>query len=114
MVLVETKQRLHGGRERKKMLFLGGKRRPEEEVWATARRLLSTELKLPESLTSLETDKIDRIDESKDSPSYPGIKCLYRTFIVGVQIISEDADAVARYALDGGTFETYDTPEAEM
>merc|ERR1712224_748541 len=60
----------------------GTKRRPNENIITTCRRILATMLKIEEDEVNLSLGQTELIEEEKDSPSYPGITTVYRKHIV--------------------------------
>lgn len=83
-ILVETEQQYADGRRRTVNRLPGTKRRPNENIITTARRILATMLKIEEDEVNM--GQTELLEEEKDSPSYPGIMTVYRKHIVVANI----------------------------
>jgi hypothetical protein len=64
----------------------GGKARPTENIYTTAKRITTVLLSIPED--RLLFGGYHTIVEEKPSPSYPGLKTVYRKHIVTAQLVN--------------------------
>mmetsp|Transcript_60795 Transcript_60795/g.199078 ORF Transcript_60795/g.199078 Transcript_60795/m.199078 type:complete len:959 (-) Transcript_60795:48-2924(-) len=64
----------------------GTKRRPDENHFHAAKRVLQRQLKIPENLINLDADNVQIYKEEKDSPSYPGLRTVYCKRIISAQL----------------------------
>jgi len=81
-VLIEAKEKYADGREHDTWRLPGGKQRPNENVKATAERIMSSVLKIEKNKVSLNYKEKEILEEKEDSPSYPGVVTVYRKHIV--------------------------------
>merc|ERR1712190_196292 len=63
----------------------GTKRRPDENQFLAAKRVLQRQLKINENLVNLSKD-VQIFEEHEDSPSFPGLSTVYRKRIMDVEI----------------------------
>lgn len=64
----------------------GTKRRPDENHFLAAKRVLQRQLKLGENFVTIDAATEQIVEEDKDSPSYPGLRTIYRKRVVTAQI----------------------------
>jgi len=87
-ILVET------GEERPEKIvhnrLPGSKRRPDENQFVTARRILRRQLMMGENYVNLHAKDVQIMEEQKDSSSYPGLATIYRKRIIKGEIIMPD------------------------
>eukprot|EP00746_Dinoflagellata_sp_MGD_P032447 gnl/MRDRNA2_/MRDRNA2_177229_c0_seq1.p1 gnl/MRDRNA2_/MRDRNA2_177229_c0~~gnl/MRDRNA2_/MRDRNA2_177229_c0_seq1.p1 ORF type:complete len:856 (+),score=154.56 gnl/MRDRNA2_/MRDRNA2_177229_c0_seq1:202-2568(+) len=94
-------------RDAQKAMLPGGKKRKEEDIWAAARRVLLTKLQLSESSVDFKKDAMQRRDLEMESPSYPGLRCFYRAYIIEGEIQINQAILSRCAMMDAdGAFET--------
>jgi len=67
----------------------GAKRRPDENQFVAAQRILKRQLKMDENLVSLNSVDVKVIEEQKDSPSYPGLTTIYRKRIISAELLKQ-------------------------
>lgn len=67
-------------------LLPGAKRRPDENQFLTAQRILKRQLKLDENCVNLNATDVKILEEEKDSHSYPGMHTLYRKRIIMAEL----------------------------
>lgn len=86
--LVVTKERSASGRGIDNLVnrMPGTKRRPDENHFHAAKRVLQRQLKIPENLINLDADNVQIYKEEKDSPSYPGLRTVYCKRIISAQL----------------------------
>merc|ERR1712217_632874 len=77
-VLVMTEETSADGARKSLNLLPGAKRRPDENQFLTAQRVLKRQLKMDENCVNLNADNVQILEERKESPSYPGIVTMYR------------------------------------
>jgi len=68
----------------------GSKRRPDENQFVTARRILRRQLMVSENNVNLHAKDVQIIEEQKDSPSYPGLTTVYRKRLIKGEIAKND------------------------
>eukprot|EP00929_Paragymnodinium_shiwhaense_P111609 TRINITY_DN7992_c0_g1_i2.p1 TRINITY_DN7992_c0_g1~~TRINITY_DN7992_c0_g1_i2.p1 ORF type:complete len:782 (-),score=239.19 TRINITY_DN7992_c0_g1_i2:130-2475(-) len=86
-ILVEAKETYADGQTSELKRVPGTKRRPDENHFVTAQRLLKRQLKMDENCVSLNSAEVKVIEEKKDSPSYPGISTLYRKRVITAELL---------------------------
>jgi hypothetical protein len=64
----------------------GAKRRPDENQFVTAQRILKQHLKVCENTVTMDRRSVLIMEEEKDSPSYPGMRTLYRKRIITAEV----------------------------
>jgi len=64
----------------------GSKRRPDENQFVTARRILRKQLRVGENHVNLHAKDVQISEEQKDSISYPGLTTIYRKRIIKGEI----------------------------
>eukprot|EP00746_Dinoflagellata_sp_MGD_P038489 gnl/MRDRNA2_/MRDRNA2_192579_c0_seq1.p1 gnl/MRDRNA2_/MRDRNA2_192579_c0~~gnl/MRDRNA2_/MRDRNA2_192579_c0_seq1.p1 ORF type:complete len:415 (+),score=68.45 gnl/MRDRNA2_/MRDRNA2_192579_c0_seq1:169-1245(+) len=88
-LLVETQENFQDGRNRKRNILPGRKRRPTEDAWQTAKRILFE--------VNLDPSNIDIVlgnetwDE-KESSTYPNIKTVYRKHVMDAFMPADERD----------------------
>jgi len=65
----------------------GTKRRPDENQFVTARRIIKRELQISESHVIMDDQDIMVIEEEKQNPDYPGITTRYRKRIITAELV---------------------------
>ena len=84
-LLIEVSHEFADGRKRKVNRLVGTKRRPDENSFGTARRVLNTFLQIEEPFHNFKFSKSsDIVEESTVSPSYPGLFTTYRKHYINV------------------------------
>merc|ERR1712039_671904 len=74
----------------------------DENQFLAAKRVLQKTLKINENLVNLDNQNVQIIEEIEDSPSFPGLRTLYRKRIISVEFnIEADGYAQASIALFG-------------
>lgn len=89
-ILLETERSVtRGGNTSKapKVQLPGGKSRPNENVFNTARRICTVLLGFKEDALAF-ADQPCLIEEDKQSPSYPGLRTVYRKHIIDARIVT--------------------------
>lgn len=80
-ILVQTEQTFPDKSKKNVTRLPGAKRRPDENQFLTARRILKRQLKIEEHHVTLETN-VKVVEEEGDSKAYPGIDTKYRKRIL--------------------------------
>jgi len=93
-LLVEMKEETPG--EGNKPRLPGTKRRPDENQYLAAKRYLKKILRIDENFLDFRQGKdgVSIIEEEKDSPSFPGIRTLYRKCVLTADIVRPQDDSV--------------------
>jgi hypothetical protein len=86
-VLVVTKSKQHETEEVGLNRLPGSKRRPDENQFLAAKRVLSRQLLIGEDCVKLDQG-VHIVQEDKDSPSYPGLQTVYVKRIISVELFS--------------------------
>eukprot|EP00929_Paragymnodinium_shiwhaense_P052279 TRINITY_DN26199_c0_g1_i2.p1 TRINITY_DN26199_c0_g1~~TRINITY_DN26199_c0_g1_i2.p1 ORF type:complete len:816 (+),score=177.41 TRINITY_DN26199_c0_g1_i2:196-2643(+) len=85
-VLVQVGERQRNGREKPYERLPGAKRRPDENHFLAAKRILE-KLSIDENAVVLQADGVKVLQEEEtDSPSYPGVLTIYRKCILSATI----------------------------
>lgn len=85
-VLVQTEQVSADGHKTVLNRLPGAKRRPDENQFLSARRILRRQLEIDENLVRLKQD-VQFVEQEKPSPSYPGLKTVYRKRLIKAELI---------------------------
>lgn len=81
-VLVQTEQTFGDGTKNALNRLPGAKRRPDENQFLTARRLLRKQLKIDENNCLLDAKNVQFFEEEKSSHAFPGIRTVYRKRLI--------------------------------
>eukprot|EP00929_Paragymnodinium_shiwhaense_P086221 TRINITY_DN4674_c0_g1_i1.p1 TRINITY_DN4674_c0_g1~~TRINITY_DN4674_c0_g1_i1.p1 ORF type:complete len:769 (+),score=209.32 TRINITY_DN4674_c0_g1_i1:194-2500(+) len=68
----------------------GTKRRPDENQFVAAQRLLKRQLKIDENTISINGQDVLYLEEERDTPHYPGITTVYRRRIIKAELLKEN------------------------
>merc|ERR1719161_2152203 len=60
----------------------GGKQRSHENAFHTARRIITATLGFSEDIVTFNIASSELLEEEKESPSYPGLKTVYKKHVV--------------------------------
>lgn len=86
-VLVQTEQSFGDGTKNTLNRLPGAKRRPDENQFLTARRLLRKQLKIDENNCLLDAKGVQYYEEEKSSAAFPGVKTIYRKRLIRTDLI---------------------------
>mmetsp|Transcript_54588 Transcript_54588/g.130231 ORF Transcript_54588/g.130231 Transcript_54588/m.130231 type:complete len:772 (+) Transcript_54588:71-2386(+) len=86
-ILVETEEDYDGNDKKMLNQMPGIKKRTDENQFLAAQRILKTQLKIDENFVQLEAKTVKVLEEEKDSPSYPGLKTLYRKRMIQGELV---------------------------
>jgi hypothetical protein len=89
-ILVQTEQKYPNGETVSLKRLPGAKRRPDENQFLTARRILKRQLKVEENHVSLDAANVLVVEEDKDSLAYPGLRTIYRKRIITATLAKEN------------------------
>jgi len=81
-VLVQTEQTFGDGTKNMLNRLPGAKRRPDENQFLTARRLLRKQLKIDENNCILDAKGVQYYEEEKSSQAFPGVRTVYRKRLI--------------------------------
>lgn len=81
-ILVQTQQTFPDGTKASLKRLPGAKRRPDENQFLTARRVLKRQLKVEENHVTLDATNVQVTEEEKESLAYPGLRTTYRKRII--------------------------------
>lgn len=108
-VLIETAEQFPDGRKRAIARLPGTKKEPHESSKETAQRILKDMMNMGDCKVSFDFDDKEVFEEENESPSYPGVKTVYRKEIVEGFVVSTDKDILSRIGLPaGGTWNAKD------
>jgi len=65
----------------------GGKRRPDENQFLSARRILRRQLRIDENQVQLDAGGVKYYEEERMDPHFPGVRTVYRTHLITVQLL---------------------------
>jgi len=88
-ILVQTEQTFPDGSKASLKRLPGAKRRPDENQFLTARRVLKRQLKVEENHVTLDNNNVTVTEEQKDSLAYPGLRTIYRKRIITATLARE-------------------------
>merc|ERR1740121_1220397 len=86
-VLVETSETLADGKAKPTQRLPAVKRRPDENPFWAAKRVLSKVLKISENLVNIKPEACFLIEEEKDAPGYPAFKSKYRRLFIPAPMV---------------------------
>jgi hypothetical protein len=92
-----------GGQASPRIHLPGGKRRPDENQFVAAQRILTNFLHIDENYVSFDLNKVTVLEEEADSPSYPGLRTLYRKRVISGEVLSPTS--AGSFASPSSTFE---------
>eukprot|EP00747_Dinoflagellata_sp_TGD_P095108 gnl/TRDRNA2_/TRDRNA2_166350_c0_seq2.p1 gnl/TRDRNA2_/TRDRNA2_166350_c0~~gnl/TRDRNA2_/TRDRNA2_166350_c0_seq2.p1 ORF type:complete len:778 (+),score=217.81 gnl/TRDRNA2_/TRDRNA2_166350_c0_seq2:90-2423(+) len=90
-LLVQTEQDYPDGTKVTLNRLPGAKRRPDENQFLTARRILRKQLKIDENQVCLSRD-VQFFEEEKPSVSYPGLRTVYRKRVITAELLVNSND----------------------
>jgi hypothetical protein len=90
-ILVQTRQTYPDGQTVQLNRLPGAKRRPDENQFLTARRILKRQLKIEENHVTLDAKNVEVAEEEKSSLAYPGLRTIYRKRIITAVLAKNDA-----------------------
>lgn len=102
-VLIETAEQFPDGRKRAIARLPGTKKEPHESSKETAERILKDMMNMADCKISFDYDEKEVFEEESESPSYPGVKTVYRKEILEGCVIATDKDILGRIGLPAAT-----------
>eukprot|EP00929_Paragymnodinium_shiwhaense_P009098 TRINITY_DN113140_c0_g1_i1.p1 TRINITY_DN113140_c0_g1~~TRINITY_DN113140_c0_g1_i1.p1 ORF type:complete len:765 (+),score=218.89 TRINITY_DN113140_c0_g1_i1:77-2371(+) len=81
-VLIEASEKKPSGQTTKLERLPGTKRRPDENQFVTAQRVLKKQLKMDPNCINMNGQDVQILEEEKVSPHYPGLTTVYRKRII--------------------------------
>jgi len=90
-ILVQTEQTFPNGEKIQLKRLPGAKRRPDENQFLTARRILKRQLKVEENHVTLDASGVQVAEEEKQSLAYPGLRTVYRKRIITATLAKSEA-----------------------
>merc|ERR1712039_376359 len=84
----ETAEMFADGRKRDTLRLPGTKKEPHENTKQTAQRVLEDLVGLKTDMVKFDLNKIGRFEEEIESPSYPGVRTVYRKEIMKATMVS--------------------------
>jgi hypothetical protein len=86
-VLIEASEKFPDGRSSVLNRLPGSKRRPDENHFVTAQRVLKRQLKMDENVVNLNSKDVKVVEAMQESHSYPGLSSLYRKRIISAVLL---------------------------
>eukprot|EP00929_Paragymnodinium_shiwhaense_P111612 TRINITY_DN7992_c0_g1_i5.p1 TRINITY_DN7992_c0_g1~~TRINITY_DN7992_c0_g1_i5.p1 ORF type:complete len:776 (-),score=223.67 TRINITY_DN7992_c0_g1_i5:112-2439(-) len=86
-ILVEALEKTPDGGSKKLNRLPGTKRRPDENQFVTAQRVLKRQLKMDDNIVNLNATQVEVVEEQMVSASYPGLATLYRKRVIKAELI---------------------------
>jgi serine/threonine protein kinase len=102
-ILVETAEQYPDGRKRNTGRLPGTKKDPHESSKETAYRILKDLMNMGDCKISFDYDAKEVFEEESESPSYPGVKTVYKKEVIEGYIVDTDKDALAAIGLPAAT-----------
>lgn len=102
-LLIETEECFPDGRKRETNRLPGTKKEPHENAKQTAERILEEMLNINKAAIQFDLSSVVRYEEEIESPSYPGVRTVYRKEIVLATIVSTDTETLTKVGLPGFT-----------
>jgi serine/threonine protein kinase len=109
-VLIETNEQFPDGRKRETNRLPGTKKEPHENTRQTAHRILQDMMRIDPKHVNIDLQKILRVEEEIESPSYPGVTSVYRKEIVEC-VVNMPADALKKVGMPG--FNTWEATDSD-
>uniref|UniRef100_A0A7S2FVZ8 Protein kinase domain-containing protein n=1 Tax=Alexandrium andersonii TaxID=327968 RepID=A0A7S2FVZ8_9DINO len=109
--LVKTKEQYPDGRVKENVNQLAGtKKEPHENSMQTALRIVKDRLNLKDSHLKFEFATCEYFEEEEDSPSYPGVRTVYRKEIFAGSVTTSDPKVLQTIGVTGsGKWENQDS-----
>mmetsp|Transcript_73026 Transcript_73026/g.237457 ORF Transcript_73026/g.237457 Transcript_73026/m.237457 type:complete len:773 (-) Transcript_73026:133-2451(-) len=98
-LLIETEECFSDGRKRDTVRLPGTKKEPHENAKTTAQRILQDMLDIPLQSIQFDLSSAVRYEEETDSPSYPGVRTVYRKAIVDASVKEGDEAVLKKIGL---------------
>jgi len=100
--LVKTEECLPDGRSRGEVSQLcGTKKSPHESARQTVARLVKDRLNMEDTKVNFDWEKTEFFEDEEFSPSYPGVRTVYKKEIYEGVVTTSDAAVLARVGLQG-------------
>lgn len=101
-LLIETEEKFPDGRQRETLRLPGTKKEPYENTKQVAERVLQEMLGMPADAVNWNlTTVVERCEEETESPSYPGVRTVYRKEILEGVVQLTDEKALEKIGLPG-------------
>mmetsp|Transcript_31991 Transcript_31991/g.69925 ORF Transcript_31991/g.69925 Transcript_31991/m.69925 type:complete len:768 (+) Transcript_31991:93-2396(+) len=98
--LIQSGEKYSDGRQRTGIYQLPGtKKEPHENTMQVAQRILDSRLVMNDCKVRLDNTTKEFYEEEEESPSYPGVRTVYRKEIVEGKITTTDPSVLARVGL---------------
>jgi serine/threonine protein kinase len=91
-ILVETNEQTSNGENRNIHRLPGTKKEPYENRLETAKRILKDLLGMGDLEVKLDFDDVETVENSEESPSYPGVQTVYRRSIIKAYVAAPATD----------------------
>mmetsp|Transcript_174508 Transcript_174508/g.553940 ORF Transcript_174508/g.553940 Transcript_174508/m.553940 type:complete len:780 (-) Transcript_174508:217-2556(-) len=98
-LLVETAECFPDGRKRETLRLPGTKKEPYENTKQVAQRILKEMLNMSEDAVNWDLSHVERHEEETESPSFPGVRTVYRKEMVEGVVHLTDSGALDKIGL---------------
>jgi len=98
-LLIETEECFPDGRKRETNRLPGTKKEPHENAKQTAERIREEMLNISAKSIQFDLSSVVRYEEEIESPSYPGVRTVYRKEIVLATIVASDTETLEKVGL---------------
>eukprot|EP00418_Pyrodinium_bahamense_P003165 CAMPEP_0179020298 /NCGR_PEP_ID=MMETSP0796-20121207/5308_1 /TAXON_ID=73915 /ORGANISM="Pyrodinium bahamense, Strain pbaha01" /LENGTH=766 /DNA_ID=CAMNT_0020716105 /DNA_START=1 /DNA_END=2301 /DNA_ORIENTATION=- len=103
LFLIQTTETFPDGRGRSDVNQLPGtKKEPHENAMQTAHRIIRNRLQFPDARIKFDFTAREYFEEDEDSPSYPGVRTVYRKEIFEGTITTTDGKVLSKLGVSGG------------
>mmetsp|Transcript_24488 Transcript_24488/g.68094 ORF Transcript_24488/g.68094 Transcript_24488/m.68094 type:complete len:781 (-) Transcript_24488:84-2426(-) len=102
-ILMETAEQYPDGRRRAIARLPGTKKEPHENSQETAQRVLTDFLNMGDITVCFDFAARESFEEENESPSYPGVRTVYRKQIVKGFLTTTDTRALSKIGLPSGS-----------
>eukprot|EP00930_Biecheleria_cincta_P040019 TRINITY_DN27455_c0_g1_i1.p1 TRINITY_DN27455_c0_g1~~TRINITY_DN27455_c0_g1_i1.p1 ORF type:complete len:827 (+),score=155.58 TRINITY_DN27455_c0_g1_i1:47-2527(+) len=108
-LLIMTAERSPDGRTKQMAQLPGAKQEPHESGMETARRILNDRLGMSDCKIHVDFNVKERFEEEEESPSYPGVRTVYRKLIFEAKVSHGDTAAFRKLNVKSGTYSYEDS-----
>jgi serine/threonine protein kinase len=114
LLLVETEEMYSDGRHRETFRLPGAKKEPHENMRQTAERIAQDTIGAGLKVLECELLDAERYEEEMDSPSFPGVRTVYRKEIVFCTVTSTDSAVLQKMGLANPIPESFTTTSKDV
>mmetsp|Transcript_60102 Transcript_60102/g.127332 ORF Transcript_60102/g.127332 Transcript_60102/m.127332 type:complete len:789 (-) Transcript_60102:190-2556(-) len=108
-LLIETQEKYPDGRLRETLRLPGTKKEPYENTKQVAVRIVQDMLGMPAHAVEWDLKRVERHEEETESPSYPGVRTVYRKEMIEGVVNLKTSDELAKVGLPN--FDTWNASD---